>query len=156
MPAVQIYSDFDGTICQKDTGNILIDTCMGYESRMALDEKILSNELTFREATTQCWESINMTYEEAWKLVREAELDSGFRNFYAYVNEQQIPFTIVSCGLDIVIKEYLSWHLGEDKIRHLEIQANYAHVNGRQWRVTYRDDSHFTHDKSRCLREARR
>ncbi|KAF9168198.1 hypothetical protein DFQ26_000765 [Actinomortierella ambigua] len=156
MPAVEVYSDFDGTISLKDTGNILIDACLGYENRKALDDKILRNEITFLEVTTISWESITLTYDEALALVRkEAEIDPGFLAFYTYVGAQKIPFTIVSCGLDVVIREYLSWHLGQDQLAQLEILANYAHISDRTWRVTYRDDSEFTHDKSQVMRAAR-
>ncbi|KAF9969131.1 hypothetical protein BGZ73_008646 [Actinomortierella ambigua] len=155
MPSVQVFSDFDGTICLKDTGCILIDSGMGYENRKALDAKVLSHEMTFLEAMHLFWDSVELTFEEGLDLVRDAELDPGFVGFHRYVGEQQIPFAVVSCGLDILIQEYMAWHLGHDQAKQLNILANYGQVHNKKWLVTYRDDSPHAHDKSRCIRAAR-
>ncbi|KAG0240006.1 hypothetical protein BGW41_007267 [Actinomortierella wolfii] len=156
MPAVQVFSDFDGTICLKDTGCILIDSGMGYANRKALDAKVLSHEMTFLEAMHLFWDSVSLTWEEGLDLVRDAELDPGFVKFHNYVCQQKIPFAVVSCGLDILIKEYMKLHLGPEQASQLNILANYGSVDNRKWNVTFRDDSPHTHDKSRCIKEARK
>ena len=46
-PSIQVFSDFDGTICLEDTGCILIDSGMGTEKREEMDVKILNHEMTF-------------------------------------------------------------------------------------------------------------
>ncbi|KAF9168199.1 hypothetical protein DFQ26_000766 [Actinomortierella ambigua] len=156
MATVQVFSDFDGTICLKDTGCILIDSGMGYENRKILDAKVLAHEMTFLEAMHLFWDSVSLTLEEGLDLVRDAELDPGFVAFHRYVGEQQIPFAVVSCGLDILIQEYMAWHLGRDQAQQLNILANYAHVHNKKWLVTYRDDTPHAHDKSICIRAARK
>ncbi|KAF9924547.1 hypothetical protein FBU30_005519 [Linnemannia zychae] len=155
MPRIEVFSDFDGTICLADTGCILIDIGIGYETRKKMDAKILRHEMTFLEGMEIWWGSVNMTYEEGMDLLRNEKLDPGFAHFYQYTKAQDIPFSIVSCGLDCVIKDFMGWHLGKDEAEKLVILANHGEIIGRQWNVTYYDDSPFSHDKSSCIRESK-
>ncbi|KAJ3054080.1 hypothetical protein HK102_011578, partial [Quaeritorhiza haematococci] len=54
--SIMIFSDFDGTITTEDTGTALIDRCMGYDRRRALDHAIFEGKKTFRDAVTEMWD----------------------------------------------------------------------------------------------------
>ncbi|KAF9193026.1 hypothetical protein BGZ51_004259 [Haplosporangium sp. Z 767] len=155
MPRIEVFSDFDGTISLEDTGCVLIDTGMGTLKRKEMDKKILNHEMTFLEAMEIWWGGVNLTYEEGLDLLRPVPLDPGFLHFHSYVRKHDIPFSIVSCGLDILIKDYMSWYLGQEQADQLVILANYAKVEDRRWLVTYKDDSPHSHDKSVCIRESK-
>ncbi|KAG0207358.1 hypothetical protein BGX28_001366 [Mortierella sp. GBA30] len=155
MTRIEVFSDFDGTISLEDTGCILIDSGIGYATRKAMDAQIMNHELTFLEAMGVWWGSVKLTYDEGLDLLRPVSIDPGFLDFYRYAQSHQIPFSIVSCGLDNIIKAYMSWYLGEEEAGKLTILANYGRVEGRQWLVTYRDDSPHSHDKSVCIRESK-
>ncbi|KAH7045768.1 HAD-like domain-containing protein [Linnemannia elongata] len=154
MPRIEVFSDFDGTISMADTGCILIDSGMGYENRKKMDGMILRHEMSFLEGMELWWGSVNLTHEEGLDLLRDEKLDPGFVHFYQYVKSQEIPFSIVSCGLDIIIKDFMGWHLGKDEAEKLVILSNHGEVVGRQWKVTYYDDSPHSHDKAVCIQEA--
>ncbi|KAG0041822.1 hypothetical protein BGZ83_001270 [Gryganskiella cystojenkinii] len=154
-PSIHVFSDFDGTICLEDTGCILIDAGIGAEKRIEMDVKILNHEMTFLEAMDQWWGHVNVTYDEGLALLKPCELDPAFKKVFAYLNQHQIPFTILSCGLDIVIRDYLSWTLGKEEAANVEILANYCKVEDKNWIVTYRDTSPHSHDKSVAIKEAR-
>ncbi|KAG0294378.1 hypothetical protein BGZ96_001290 [Linnemannia gamsii] len=155
MPRIEVFSDFDGTISMADTGCILIDSGLGTENRKKMDAKILRHEMSFLEGMEVWWGSVNLTYEEGMDLLRDEELDPGFIHFYQYAKLQGIPFSIVSCGLDILIKDFMGWHLGKEEAEKLVILANHGEVVGRQWKVTYYDDSPHSHDKAVCIRESK-
>lgn len=101
------------------------------------------------------WGSVNLAYEEGMDLLRDEELDPGFIHFYQYAKLQGIPFSIVSCGLDILIKDFMGWHLGKEEAEKLVILANHCEVVDRQWKVTYYDDSPHSHDKAVCIRDSK-
>ncbi|KAF9911079.1 hypothetical protein BX616_010678 [Lobosporangium transversale] len=155
MPRIEVFSDFDGTISMEDTGCILIDSGIGEETRKAMDVQVLNHELTFLDAMDIWWSSVNLTFEEGLELVREVELDPGFLKFYAHVQTHKIPFSIVSCGLDIIIEKYMSWYLGEEEAKKLVILANYGKVVDKKWLVSYRDETPHSHDKSVCIKESK-
>jgi 2,3-diketo-5-methylthio-1-phosphopentane phosphatase len=101
------------------------------------------------------WGHVNLTYEEGLELLKPVKLDPAFKRVYAYLDSEQIPFTILSCGLDNVIRDYLARTLGEKEAAQVKILANYCKVEDRNWIVTYRDDSPHSHDKAVAIKEAR-
>ncbi|KAF9431513.1 hypothetical protein BGZ76_000207 [Entomortierella beljakovae] len=155
MPQIEVFSDFDGTISLRDTGCVLIDTGIGEAVRKEMDQKILRHELTFLESMDIWWSSVDLSFEEGLELLLDVEIDPGFIDFYSYSKSHNIPFSIVSCGLDILIESYMSWHLGKEEAKKLVILANYGRVENRKWLVNYRDDSPHSHDKSVCIKESK-
>ncbi|KAG0335619.1 hypothetical protein BG004_008382 [Podila humilis] len=155
-PIIEVFSDFDGTISIEDTGCILIDSGFGYDARKAIDHKILNHEMSFLQGMDLWWAAVRLTKEEGFDLLRPVSIDAGFINFHKYALEYKIPFSIVSCGVDFVIQEYLSWHLGYEAAANVKILANYGSVTeDKRWLVTYRDDSPHSHDKSVCIKESK-
>ena len=47
---VQIFSDFDGTITNRDTGTVIVDHFITEKRRRDLDLSVLNNTKTFRDA----------------------------------------------------------------------------------------------------------
>ncbi|KAF9578595.1 hypothetical protein BGW38_005536 [Lunasporangiospora selenospora] len=101
------------------------------------------------------WSNVKLTFDEGKELLKEVPIDTGFLEFYSYAKSNDIPFSIVSCGLDIIIREYLSWYLGQDEAEKLTVLANHGQVIDRQWKVTYYDNSPHSHDKSTCIKESK-
>ncbi|KAG0082155.1 hypothetical protein BGZ93_002070 [Podila epicladia] len=155
-PSIEVFSDFDGTISMEDTGCIIIDTGFGTENRQAMDLQILHHELTFLEAMDVWWGSVKLTHTEGMDLLRSVPIDPGFVSFYNYAIKHNVPFSVVSCGLDFIIQEYLGWFLGDEAAAKVTILANYGKVTeDKKWLVKYRDDSPHSHDKSVCIKESK-
>ncbi|KAF9380493.1 hypothetical protein CPC16_010298 [Podila verticillata] len=129
----------------KDTGCILIDDGFGADNRKAVDDKIISHDLL--------WKAVSLTYAEGMELLRPVQIDPRFLKFHNYTLKHHVPFTVVSCGLDFIIQEYLAWYLGDES--KITILANYGKVIGDTWLVAYRDDSPYTHNKSVCIKQAK-
>ncbi|KFH67065.1 hypothetical protein MVEG_07588 [Podila verticillata NRRL 6337] len=151
-PFIEAFSDFAGTIALKDTGCILIDAGFGADNRKAVEDKIIIQELMFLPRDL-LWKAVSLTYAEGVELLRPVQIDPRFLKFRNYALKHHVPFTVVSCGLDFIIQEYLAWHLGDES--KITILANYGKVIGDKWLVTYRDDSPYTHDKSVCIKQAK-
>lgn len=107
------------------------------------------------EAMNVWWGAVSLTFAEGMDLLRPVEIDPGFIAFYNYAQKHNVPFVVVSCGLDIIIKEYLAWYLGEEAA-NVTILANYGKVENKKWLVSYRDDSPHSHDKSVCIKESKK
>ncbi|KAG0030294.1 hypothetical protein BGZ81_002831 [Podila clonocystis] len=112
-----VFSDFDDTISPKDTSCILIDAGFGADNRKALDAT--------HEAKVLMWKAVSLTHTEGMELLRPVQIDPGFLKFHDYTLTHQIPLTVLSCGLDFIIQEYLTWYLG-DEAASVTIMANYG------------------------------
>ncbi|KAI8906866.1 HAD-like domain-containing protein [Gorgonomyces haynaldii] len=143
---IVIFSDFDGTIALKDTGTIIIDACMGYDRRKALDMDILHGRRSFRDAVHEMWAAVDFSWEEAVELVKDVQLDTGFDQFYDFCVQNKIPITVLSSGLQQLVEMFLK------KYDKLEILANEI-ILGDHWQIQYRDETHYGHDKGYHLRE---
>ncbi|KAF9417832.1 hypothetical protein BGZ76_004485, partial [Entomortierella beljakovae] len=82
------------------------------------------------------------------------QLDPGFKQFHSYCQENNIPITIVSIGIQPLIEEMLNRYLGEG--HGITVCANgLTFKEDGSWRVLWRDSSPFGVDKGRAMREAR-
>ncbi|KAI9293251.1 HAD-like protein, partial [Neoconidiobolus thromboides FSU 785] len=143
---VLVCCDFDGTITLQDTGVILIDKCIGTETRKALDEKAMIGESKLRDIFKQMWDGVNLTWEEALVLLKDVELDPKFEIFAEYCFSNSIPFHVFSGGLEFMIEYFLRKFFPND-YTNFKIRANYGVLEGRKWICTFKDESEFGHDK---------
>ncbi|KAL7623428.1 hypothetical protein AAE478_007110 [Parahypoxylon ruwenzoriense] len=154
------FSDFDGTIFMQDTGHVLFDNhgC-GSKQRQILDEQIRTGERSFRDASEEMWGSLNVPFEDGFEVMRKTlEIDPGFRVFHKYCLAHDIPFSVISAGLEPILRRVLDAFLGEQASAHIGIVANGAHISadGAEWRPIWRHDTELGHDKARSIAEARR
>ncbi|KAJ3412443.1 hypothetical protein HDV05_000747 [Chytridiales sp. JEL 0842] len=152
---IAIFSDFDGTITLKDTGTIIIDHCMTYETRRSLDLDILHGRRTFRDAVYEMWASVNLSWTDAVNLLSNTHLDPGFPAFWDLLKKNQIGLTVVSAGLTPLCELYLSKfqkEVSEDEKMFLKILANEVEV-GESWKIVYRDETDYGHDKGAAIRD---
>ncbi|KAG0251336.1 hypothetical protein BGZ95_006919, partial [Linnemannia exigua] len=75
-------------------------------------------------------------------------LDPGFRAFHRYCQENQIPITVVSIGIQPLIEELLNRYLGVD--HGITVRANGLTTRpDGTWKVLWRDSSPFGLEKGR-------
>lgn len=121
------------------------------------------------------WDSVHISWDEAWaeyldsKLesdddtqeiykvqsmthvnlnLQECTIDPGFPSFNDYCRENNFPVTIVSSGLLPLLSKIMTNFLG-DKAKDIEIVSNNGKVEGRNWKIIWRDDSIYGNDKSK-------
>jgi len=148
---LKIFSDFDGTITRIDVCDLLVDRCIGYAARRAIDDAIVRGEMTFRQGYTAQFAGVNLTWAEARQILHSRNsLDPTFPPFARWAEGAGIPLVILSCGLMEVIHEYLQ----PAGLAHLEIRANRVTIEGRRWQIHFWDNTPFGNDKAAAIRQA--
>jgi 2-hydroxy-3-keto-5-methylthiopentenyl-1-phosphate phosphatase len=152
---LHVFTDFDGTITERDSLVFLIERLGGGRRRGALSvRRRLGGRLTLRDEIASSMRSIRAPWREAVALLREhVRMDPGFPACAAWCTGHGVPLTVLSGGF----KEIVDLYLGSERFPGLEIRANTLRPDERRgWRCVFRDRSQFGHDKARALREARR
>ncbi|TFK46476.1 hypothetical protein OE88DRAFT_1687581 [Heliocybe sulcata] len=158
-----VLSDWDGTITTYDSNDYMTDNLgFGKEKRRDGNTEILSGRITFRDAFREMLESVvknGHTFEECKEVLKKnIKLDTGFKDFYRYCKENDIPVIIVSSGMAPLIRAVLSNLIGEEDAKEIEIISNDVEVKSDgTWEIKYRHPtSGFGHDKSQAILPYRR
>lgn len=121
---LHIFCDFDGTISTRDIGYDLFDR---YGEQEPWHSRMLAREITLAEY----WRGVIGTLRESLagelldRYLREIPIDSGLASLLELARAEDIPFTIVSDGLDLYIERYLRLN----GVEGLEVMANHAELD---------------------------
>ncbi|HEY6401962.1 MAG TPA: HAD-IB family phosphatase [Blastocatellia bacterium] len=155
MAKPHIFSDFDGTITERDT-LVFLATRLGGGASMveAIGRLIGEGKLSLRDGIAAEMRSIRKPFAEAERLLREeVRIDPGFAPLAKWLGEKKIPLTVLSAGFHQIIDLFIS----RDEFPDLEIMANQVRPNEEiGWQCEFRDGTEWGHDKSGPLKEARR
>lgn len=106
------------------------------------------------------WASLHVPFDEGVAtLQRTLEIDPDFKAFQRFCIEGDIPFNIISAGLQPVLRQVLNHSLGLEQAATVNIVANDADISadGATWRALWRHpDNPLGHDKAISMKEARR
>ena len=148
-PKFIFFTDFDGTITQQDSNDFMIEKFgIGPVVRKEMFQDILFGRRTFRDAFKQMLDSISLPLDQCIKaLLQNITLDEGFKEFYSWARENNIPVVVLSGGMEPIIRALLAHLLGEDEVKMLPILSNdVAPRPGKTindeggWEIVYRDD----------------
>jgi 2-hydroxy-3-keto-5-methylthiopentenyl-1-phosphate phosphatase len=79
---ISIFCDFDGTITNKDTVDVVVDACIGHRTRKEYDQKILDGTLSLKEAAEICFTGVRMSFEDGMeRVLQEVVVDDTFFHF---------------------------------------------------------------------------
>lgn len=155
MTKLHIFSDFDGTITEKDT-LIFLTTNLGGGAQLveAIGRLIRQGQLSLSEGIAAEMRSIRRPFDEAEALLREkVRIDPGFPPFAAWCEQKQIPLTVLSAGFQQLIDLFIR----REEFPHLEILANTLKPNEETgWQCVFRDKTPDGHDKAAPLRAAKK
>src|SRR5262245_40273729 len=155
MGKLHIFSDFDGTITEKDT-LVFLATRIGGGPQMveAIGRLIRENELSLRDGIAAEMRSIRKSFSDAVKLLREeVQIDPSFVALARWCEEKKIPVTILSAGFHQIIELFLP----ASEYPKLEIIANDLKPDEQSgWQCIFRDNTPFGHDKAAALLAARK
>lgn len=90
-------------------------------------------------------------------FIPDVTLDPGFKDFYAYAKEHDIPVVVVSSGMVPIIRSIFSKLIGEEEASKIDVIANEViftdpDKKGDTWKLVYRHpDNHYGHDKSKSI-----
>ena len=151
---LHIFSDFDGTITEKDTLIFLAEHVGGGPQMVnAIGRLIREGKISLRDGIAAEMRSIRSGFDEATQLLREkVNIEPTFNIFAEWCSKEGIPLTVVSAGFHEIIDLFLL----PGSFPHLRVLANRVKPDQKEgWRCEFRDSSQFGHDKSRVLQEAK-
>lgn len=148
-PSFIFFTDFDGTITLRDSNDFLADTLgCGESRRRELGDDVLHRGRPSRETFSEMLESVRRPWSECVAyLAAHAEMDPGFRDFYAWCRRSSIPVVVLSAGMRPMIETQLATFLGADEMRDLTIVSNDVEPKEGMdiedpggWKIAFRDD----------------
>ncbi|KAK5661232.1 hypothetical protein OQA88_11125 [Cercophora sp. LCS_1] len=167
LPALQtnpkfiFFTDFDGTITKQDSNDFLTDNLgFGPELRKKGNVETLTGRRHFRDTFQEMLDSVSTPFDKCIKtLLQNITLDEGFKEFFHWARENNVPIVILSGGMEPIIRALLAHYLGKEEAESMQIVSNNVaprpgksinEENG--WTIVYHDDSGFGHDKSLEIR----
>ncbi|MCL2574010.1 MAG: MtnX-like HAD-IB family phosphatase [Defluviitaleaceae bacterium] len=115
-----IVSDFDGTITQEDSNDVLVHTLGTLES-MQIEADFIAGRIGNREAMARHFEAMSITAKQYKEfMITTIHLDSGFDDFLTYIRNRGIPFFVVSAGF----RQGIECILGKSRLDGVQVFAN--------------------------------
>ncbi|HMK52611.1 MAG TPA: MtnX-like HAD-IB family phosphatase [Thermodesulfobacteriota bacterium] len=136
-----VLCDFDGTICLRDMGYVLINrfTSGNWE---AIDRDFRKGKIGSKEAYSRIAKILSGDEPAILRFVQEhSDIDPHFPIFYQFCRENGIDIKIASDGLDFYIKKVLEIHHLSD----ISFYANLTHFRDRE-----AIDISFPHSEEEC------
>ena len=127
----KIFSDFDGTISQQDSLKLLLEE-YGRPDWIDLEAKIMSGEMSEREALPKMFEGFPLNRKEALDFVlKNVSLDPHFKNFAQWALEEGHELQILSGGFKSLILKLLE----REGLQNLKVVANDFEVQPEGWKI---------------------
>lgn len=146
-PKFIFFTDFDGTVTTADSNDYMTDN-LGYgaEKRKLGNADTLYGRINFRDSFREMLDSITTPLNECVDILLEnIKLDPGFRDFYNWAQDNNVPIVILSGGMEPVIRALLDKLLG--KGWDIQIVSNFVRAReGKSlndkggWEIIFRDD----------------
>jgi 2,3-diketo-5-methylthio-1-phosphopentane phosphatase len=113
-PKFIFFTDFDGTVTTADSNDHMTDNLgFGVERRRWLNKEVLYGRMNFRDSFDEMISSIPTPFDECVEILkRDIKLDPGFKEFYIWAQENNVPIVILSGGMQPVIRALLDTLLG--------------------------------------------
>lgn len=157
VPAI-VFTDWDGTVTLQDSNDYLTENLgFGRPRRLEINDEILAGTKSFKDGFDEMLQSIPTPFPECVDyLLKNVQLDPGFKDFYRWAEAKGIPVVVVSSGMKPIIHALLTNLVGEEAVKNIEIISNDVVIDPEtgKWKIVYRDpDTGFGHDKARSIRE---
>ena len=146
-----IFVDYDGTITDVDTFDVLVRSVAGDDTWQHFEDELASGTITLRDVLAREAAMIRMSGAEALAfLERHATVDPAFPAFVRAARRHGAEVCVVSSGLAPIIAPALE-RAGID----VTVFANDVAFEPDGWQITFLDDSANGHDKAARVRAAR-
>jgi 2,3-diketo-5-methylthio-1-phosphopentane phosphatase len=147
-----VFVDYDGTITDLDTFDVLVRTYAGAHLWHDLEERLEAGTMTLRDVLSAQAAAIHVSLDEADALLaRETHFDPAFAPFVRACEERGIDLTVVSSGVAPLIERAFA----RNGLSHVRILANGVDPDPSGWKFHFRDASDNGHDKAAAVRIAR-
>lgn len=106
---------------------------------------VLHHKICFRDSFRLMLESVTLPFAECERVLKaNIPLDPGFKPFFEYCQQRDIPVIIVSSGMAPLIRAVLANLIGEENAAQISIIANHvkftdAAGTGETWEIVFRN-----------------
>lgn len=146
-----VFVDFDGTVTNVDTFDVLVRHFAGPERWAELETRLHDGTMTLREVLAAQAHFVQGSVDEADALLDQAaHVDATFPHFVARCEQARIPLTIVSSGIAPLIERALARY-----DLSVNVLANELEITPGGWVMQFRDSSANGHDKAAAVLRAR-
>ncbi|MGG3736656.1 2-hydroxy-3-keto-5-methylthiopentenyl-1-phosphate phosphatase [Aeribacillus pallidus] len=113
MSSIAIFCDFDGTITEQDNIISLMEQ-FAPSSWESLKNAVLSEQMSIQEGVGKMFSLLPTSLKEdiVQYLLEKATIREGFAEFVHFTNKRNIPFYVVSGGIDFFVNPLLSPYKG--------------------------------------------
>lgn len=140
-----VFVDYDGTITDVDTSDVFVRHFGGDGVWDEIEERLNRREMTLRDAMALEISYVRVTLGEADELLRASvRVDPAFPAFVTYCESAGYPLTVVSSGIEPLIRRALARH----GLERVAVVANAVTPGPEGWRIEFRDDSANGNDKA--------
>jgi HAD superfamily phosphoserine phosphatase-like hydrolase len=147
-----VFVDYDGTITDVDTFDVLVRRLVGDGPWNEIEGRLHRGELPLREALEREAELVRVSFDEAAALLeREVRFDASFAPFVEACEANGMPVTIVSSGVEPLIRSALR----REGLERLTVIANGVEALTTGWRLRFRDPVGNGTDKAAIVSAAR-
>jgi 2,3-diketo-5-methylthio-1-phosphopentane phosphatase len=148
---LEVFVDFDGTITDVDTFDVLVRAVAGDEEWERIDASLLAGHITLREALIRQAAAVHLSRADALAFVAaNAHVDPAFGPFVAAVRAHGGAIRVLSSGVATVIHDALA-RAGVT----VDVLANDVDFAPGGWTMSFVDASDNGHDKAVHVRAAR-
>jgi HAD superfamily phosphoserine phosphatase-like hydrolase len=148
--ALSIFIDYDGTITNVDTFDVLVRNTAGDALWHELDGALRRGEISLREALRRQALALTGTQDDALAYLADvAIVDPTFTPFLSRARERGARTTILSAGIGSLMRA----NLARAGVPEIEILANDVAYDPRGWIMTFRDNTDNGHDSPILLRQ---
>ncbi|HLY37652.1 MAG TPA: HAD-IB family phosphatase [Candidatus Binatia bacterium] len=149
---LHVFTDFDGTITDRDSLVFLIERLGGGRRHLAASARQRRDgRLSLRREIATNMRTIRAPWSEATALLRaHVRMDPAFPACAAWCATHGVPLTVLSGGFAEIVALYLDAAV----FPGVEVFANTLHPDERGWRCVFRDRSDAGHDKAEAVHNA--
>lgn len=147
-PKYIFFTDFDGTITLQDSNDFMTDNLgFGVQKRQAGNVDVLFFRSSFRDSFQSMMRSINTPFDKCIQILLEnIKLDPGFKEFYQWARENNIPVVVLSGGMEPIIRALLVHLIGKEALDMQIVSNDVATREGKDindeggWKIVFHDD----------------
>ena len=152
LPALAVFVDYDGTITDRDTFDVLTHASAGPGEWQRIEDGLSAGTMTLRDALSAQAAAVRMSLGEAEETIaRHARIEPSFVAFVDACRAHGAEMTVLSGGIATLIERAFA----RAGLTGVALHANDADFDPGGWRMTFRDDSDHGHDKAATVRAAR-
>ncbi len=149
---IEVFVDYDGTITDLDTFDVLVRAFTGAHRWEELEERLHAGHMTLREVLAAQAAGVHASLDEADALLRDGtRFDPTFAHFVRRCEREGAPLTVLSSGVQPLIERAFA----RNGLTGVRIVANGIDPSPNGWCFQFLDDSDNGHDKAADVRAAR-